>query len=465
MGSKTPKNESHTGGNDPSSSTKANAAIGGEQRGVHLARDGDGSLGDYDGDDDEDDRSAGTATVPLTSQGSTTVSQKKKKKKFKKKTTVPKQSSPPRVPLTRLFPTGQYPVGEIQSYDSGVENTARTTAEEHRYDERVCMQDDTFRQNYRKAAEIHRQVRHWAQETIQPGQTLTEIAFGIEDGVRSLLDNAGLEPGSCLQSGMGFPTGLALNNCVAHYTPNPGQKDIILQQSDVMKVDFGVHINGWIVDSAFTMSFEPTYDNLLAAVKDATNTGIRNAGVDVRISDISAAIQEAMESYEVDINGRTIPVKAVRGLSGHDIKHYQIHGTKSIPFTKNNNQTKMEEGEIFAIETFGTTGRGHLIDGPGVYGYAKDPFAPKRINTNLASARSLYKTITDNFGTIPFARRYLERLGVERYLAGMNNLVSQGLVEVYQPLMDVAGSYSAQFEHTILLGESSKEVVSRGDDY
>lgn len=70
-----------------------------------------------------------------------------------------------------------------------------------------------------------------------------------------------------------------------------------------------------------------------------------------------------MESYEVDINGRTFPVKAVRSISGHNIKQYQIHGGKSIPFIKNKDQTKMEEGEIFAIETFGTTGRGHLFDG------------------------------------------------------------------------------------------------------
>jgi methionyl aminopeptidase len=74
---------------------------------------------------------------------------------------------------------------------------------------------------------------------------------------------------------MGFPTGIALNNCVAHYTPNAGQKEVFLKSNDVMTIDFGVHINGWIVDSAFTMSFEPTYDNLLAAVKDATNTGIQ----------------------------------------------------------------------------------------------------------------------------------------------------------------------------------------------
>lgn len=70
-----------------------------------------------------------------------------------------------------------------------------------------------------------------------------------------------------------------------------------------------------------------------------------------------------MESYEVEIGGKTYPVKPVRNITGHDIKHYQIHGGKSIPFVKNSSQVKMEEGEIFAIETFGSTGRGFVVDG------------------------------------------------------------------------------------------------------
>ncbi|KAJ5740759.1 methionine aminopeptidase 2 [Penicillium malachiteum] len=464
MGSKTLENESQNGGNDPSNSNKS-AATGGEPRGAHLSRDGDGSLGDGDSDDDDGDNQPGAVTESLTPQPPTTdASKKKKRKKSKKKTTV-KQSSPPRIPLTAIFRNEQYPSGEMQNYEAVVDNTARTTAEEARYDSRRSVQDKAWLTNYRKAAEVHRQVRRWTQDNVRPGQTLREIADGIDDGVRALLDNPGLETGSCLVSGLGFPTGLAVNNCVAHYTPNPGQKDVILQQSDVLKVDFGVHINGWIVDSAFTMSFDPTYDNLLAAVKDATNTGIKNAGIDVRISDVSAAIQEAMESYEVEIRGQTYPVKAVRDLSGHNIRQYQIHGGKSIPFVRTKNQTKMEEGEVFAVETFGSTGRGRTVDGPGVYGYGKGYNAPKRMITPLASARSLYKTINDNFGTIVFCRRYLERLGVDRYLAGMNYLVSQGVVDHYPPLMDIEGSYSAQFEHTILLGQSGKEVISRGDDY
>lgn len=81
------------------------------------------------------------------------------------------------------------------------------------------------------------------------------------------------------------------------------------------------------------------------------------------MSDIGTSIQEAMEAYEVDIGAKTYPVKAVRGITGHDILRYHIHGRKQIPFIKNDDQTKMEEGEIFAIETFGSTGRGFVRDG------------------------------------------------------------------------------------------------------
>ena len=89
---------------------------------------------------------------------------------------------------------------------------------------------------------------------------------------------------------------------------------------------------------------------------------IKEAGIDVRVGDIGAAIQEAMESYEVEINGQPLPVKSIRNLNGHDIVQYSIHGGKSVPIVRSNDQTKMEEGEIFAIETFGSTGKGYVRD-------------------------------------------------------------------------------------------------------
>ena len=80
------------------------------------------------------------------------------------------------------------------------------------------------------------------------------------------------------------------------------------------------------------------------------------------MSDIGAAIQEVMESYEVEIGGQSLPVKCIRNLNGHDIIQYSIHGGKSVPIVKGGDQTKMEEGETFAIETFGSTGKGYVRD-------------------------------------------------------------------------------------------------------
>ncbi|KAK2764003.1 Methionine aminopeptidase 2 [Arachnomyces sp. PD_36] len=414
--------------------------------------DGDAEKEDSD-DDKEDDEGAAEGEAAGAAK-----KKKKRKSKKKKKGGAKVQSSPPRVPLSTLFPNGNYPEGEIVEYKD--ENAYRTTDEEKRYLDR--MNSDVV-ENFRKGAEIHRQVRQYAQKNIKPGQTLTEIAEGIEDGVRALTGHQGLEEGDSLVAGMGFPTGLSLNHCAAHYTPNAGNK-MVLQESDVMKVDIGVHVGGRIVDSAFTLAFDPIYDNLLAAVKDATNTGVREAGIDVRMSDIGAAIQEAMESYEVELNGTTHPVKCIRNLNGHNIGHYIIHSGKSVPIVKGGDQTKMEEGETFAIETFGSTGKGYVRDDMETSHYSKLPDAPN-VALRLSSAKSLLNSITKNFGTLPFCRRYLDRLGHEKYLLGLNNLVNSGIVEAYPPLVDIKGSYTAQYEHTILLRPNVKEVISRGDDY
>jgi len=181
-----------------------------------------------------------------------------------------------------------------------------------------------------------------------------------------------------------------------------------------MKVDFGVHVNGRIVDSAFTMHFNPKYDNLIAAVRDATNTAIKHSGVDALLCDIGAAIQETMESYEVELDGKVYPVKSIRNLSGHTINPYQIHGGKSVPIVKGGDQTRMEEGETFALETFGSTGRGLVRNDVDCSHYGKR-IDVGHIPLRTARAKSLLHTINQNFGTLPFCRRYLDRLGEEKY--------------------------------------------------
>uniref|UniRef100_UPI002F91BF4A Methionine aminopeptidase 2 n=1 Tax=Thermochaetoides thermophila TaxID=209285 RepID=UPI002F91BF4A len=368
------------------------------------------------------------------------------------------QSDPPRVLISHLFPDGKYPAGEEVEYVN--ENRYRTTSEEKRY---LDNMQSEFLNDYRQAAEVHRQVRKWAQGFVKPGKSLIEISEGIEDSVRALVGHPGLEEGDALKAGMGFPVGLSINHCAAHYNPNSGNK-IVLQQDDVIKIDIGVHVNGRIVDSAFTMAWNDQFNPLLEAVRAATNAGIREAGIDARVGEIGGVIQEVMESYEVEINGKTYPVKPIRNLNGHNILPYSIHGTKSVPIVKTHDQTKMEEGDVFAIETFGSTGKGYVIESGEVSHYALRGDAPK-VDLRLSSAKSLLNVIKRHFGTLPFCRRFLDRLGQEKYLLGLNNLVSNGIVEDYPPLVDEKGSYTAQFEHTILIRPTVKEVISRGDDY
>jgi methionyl aminopeptidase len=315
--------------------------------------------GDANHDDSDDDADADDGAPEGAAEGAAKKKKKRKPRKKKKAGAAsgPKvQTSPPRVPVHEIFLNDTYPEGVTHEYLD--ENAYRTTSEEKRHLDRM---NQDFLTDYRRGAEVHREVRQWAQKWIKPGMSLTEIAEGIEDSVRALTGHQGLEEGDALKGGMGFPTGLSINHCAAHYTPNAGNK-MVLQAEDVMKVDFGVHINGRIVDSAFTMHFDPTYDNLVNACKDATNAGIKEAGIDVRMSDIGAAIQEVMESYECEIKGTTYPVKCIRNLNGHSIGRYSIHGGKTVPIVKGGDQTKMEEGETFAIETFGSTGKGYVRD-------------------------------------------------------------------------------------------------------
>jgi methionyl aminopeptidase len=176
--------------------------------------------------------------------------------------------------------------------------------------------------------------------------TMIEITELIENGTRALVEESGLE------AGIGFPTGVSLNHCAAHYTPNAGDKTV-LAYDDVMKVDFGVQVNGHIVDSAFTMNFNPKFDKLVEAAREATYAGIKEAGIDVRLCDIGAAVHEVYDSYEVELDGKTYDVKPIRNLNGHTIDTYRIHGGKSIPIVRDSgDETLLEEGDHIAIETF-----------------------------------------------------------------------------------------------------------------
>ncbi|KAM3140226.1 Methionine aminopeptidase 2B [Paramecium bursaria] len=364
-----------------------------------------------------------------------------------------KQTQPPTVQVDQQFPTNQFPRGQEMPYLG--DKSARITKEEMR--EKDLIHEDQL-QALRKAAECHRQVRQYAQKyLLKPGNKLIDVCEKLEEMNRYLVKENGL------QAGIAFPTGCSLNFCAAHYTPNAGD-NTVLGYDDVCKIDFGTQVDGWIIDCAFTVAFNPIYDNLLQAAKEATETGIRAAGIDVRLGDVGAAIQETMESFEVEIGGKIYPVKSVRNLNGHLIGQYHIHAGKSVPIVKNNDNTLMKEGEMYAIETFGSTGKGYVNEDMECSHYMKD-YDAKQIAIRNPKAKQLLSYIDKQFGTLAFCKRFLDRGGQTNYLLALKNLVDLEIINPYPPLCDQRGSYVAQYEHTIFLKPSCKEVLSRGDDY
>lgn len=184
----------------------------------------------------------------------------------------------------------------------------------------------------------------------------------------------------------------------------------------------------------------------------------------MRLSDIGAAVQEVMESHEVEIDGKTYRVRAIRNLNGHSINQYHIHGGKTVPMVANGDNTKMEEGEFYAIETFGSTGKGLVHHDLECSHYMRE-FDPPHVPLRLPRAKQLLNTINQHFGSLAFCHRYLARIGEEKYHMGLRSLIDAGIVTDHPPLCDVKGSYTAQFEHTFVLRPTCKEILSRGEDY
>uniref|UniRef100_A0A3P8XQI8 Methionine aminopeptidase 2 n=1 Tax=Esox lucius TaxID=8010 RepID=A0A3P8XQI8_ESOLU len=393
------------------------------------------------------------------------------------------QTDPPSIPICELYPSGVFPKGEECEYPPSKDGRSAAWRTTHEEKKALDKANEEMWSDFRQAAEAHRQVRNYVNTWIQPGMAMIDICERLEACSRLLIKENGLK------AGLAFPTGCSINHVAAHYTPNAGDPTV-LQYNDVCKIDFGTHINGRIIDCAFTVTFNPKYDRLLEAVRDATNTGIKCAGIDVRLCDVGETIQEVMESYEVEIDGKTYQVKPIRNLNGHSIGQYRIHAGKTVPIVKGGEASRMEEGEVYAIETFGSTGRGAVHDDMECSHYMKNfnvghvPIRSLYLTSFVSSyfcvcvclslcvfvsvlprAKHLLNVINENFGTLAFCRRWLDLHGETKYLMALKNLCDLGIIDPYPPLCDTKGSYTAQYEHTILLRPTCKEVVSRGDDY
>lgn len=316
----------------------------------------------------------------------------------------------------------------------------------------------------REAAKIHREVRKYCQqELIKPGAKLYDISSGIENRITNLFKQ------NTDKMGIGFPTGLSINNIAAHDSANPGDVRV-LNYGDVCKIDFGTHVNGNIIDSAFTVAFDQKFEPLINASRDGTWTGINLAGPDALINEISEGIREAIESYEIELDGKTYPIHSIKNLGGHNIEPYRIHANKLVLGGPDESQEglRMDVNECFAIETFATTG-----DPPGAVledntmqcNHFMRKWDPPFIDLKLKGSRRLYSHINKVRSSLPFCSRWLDEGFGSKWSGALNDLIKKGLVDAYPPLVDKPGTYTSQLEHTIFLHDYGKEVLSKGPDY
>ena len=362
------------------------------------------------------------------------------------------QTNYPTKDIDELFPNKDWPVGILSDY--GPSNIWRSTDKEKQELDKVHEYELL---SLRKGAECHKQIRKYAQRFIKPGMKMIDICIELEKMLKFITNARGLE------SGQSFPTGCSLNDTAAHYTPNTGD-ETVLNYDDVCKLDFGTHINGYVIDCAFTIAFNPVYDNLLMASKEGTNTGVKLAGIDARLGEIGAGIQEVIESYEVEIKGKTHKIKAIRNLCGHTVDQYKVHSGKSVPIVKRDDDTKMEECEMYAIETFASTGKGSVSDNGECSHYMMEEYASGDKLKN-DKARALYNHIKNNYSTLAWCRRWLDEGGFKNHSLALRNLIDHQIVTPYPPLGDIEGSFVSQFEHTLILRPNMKEVLTVADDY
>eukprot|EP00769_Ergobibamus_cyprinoides_P004032 gnl/Ergobibamus_cyprinoides/559.p1 GENE.gnl/Ergobibamus_cyprinoides/559~~gnl/Ergobibamus_cyprinoides/559.p1 ORF type:complete len:409 (-),score=150.30 gnl/Ergobibamus_cyprinoides/559:28-1092(-) len=327
--------------------------------------------------------------------------------------------------------------------------------------------------DYRAAGEAHRELRKYARRIAAPGKNLYDFCGDCEERVRLL---TGHDPRAPLKAGIAFPCGVSLNADAAHYTPNPGD-DRAIAHGDILKFDIGTHVNGHLVDSAFTLNWNPELEPLVQASKEATTRAIRLAAPDLSIGDLGDLIEEIICSYEVELDGKAVPIQPIRNLSGHQVAHYRIHAGNSIPNAAGTGLSngRMKEGEVYALETFASTGRGNVHDGTDTSHYMLHPslatgdVLPPGVRGRAAA--KLVPMLRRNYSAMAFCPRMImhddARFEDGSWRVALRELADKGIVNCYPTLTDSTGCYTSQHEHTFALYGDKKEVFSMvdGDSY
>lgn len=290
--------------------------------------------------------------------------------------------------------------------------------------------NDTERDLYLEAGAVASRILADGLSEIRPGALIRDVVGRIEGRV----SDEGF--------GLAFPLNVSLNEDAAHDTATPGDMRTF-GKGDVVKVDLGVHADGFIADTAATVDLGSN-GLLVEAAQAALRSAISLVKPGVTIGEIGGAIQAEIESRGY---------RPVENLTGHGLARFRIHTPPNIPNLKASGGMVLTEGMVFAIEPFASTGRGHVTERPRREIYQQISEKPVR----MPQAREIVKAVRDRQG-MPFARRWLTGDRLEVPLAA---LVRSGVLHAYPVLGDIPGSLIAQAEHTLIVTEEGCQVTTR----
>lgn len=243
---------------------------------------------------------------------------------------------------------------------------------------------------------------------------------------------------------------MAVNDVAAHFCPEEDDKQIS-KEGDVIKVDIGVHLEGYIADNAMTVEVATQqHKDLIKAAQNALKAAIKLVRPGTQLWQLG----EAQVSEAAALGFTT-----VKNLSGHTIEQYTVHGGISIPPFNNRDKTELQEGWQIAIEPFVTDGQGRIKD----KGQATVFMLEKNVGTRSPNARKIVQEVAGQNG-LPFTTRWLTRkFGKGNTILGLRELQRLGAVHAYPPLAEVSGGLVAQFEHSMIV-KDKPIVYTRHDE-
>lgn len=288
---------------------------------------------------------------------------------------------------------------------------------------------------HRRAGRIASECRAWAVDSIRPGVAVRHVLETIEAMIRE----RGAEPA--------FPAQSSRNHVAAHYCSAPDD-DLVYAEGDCVKVDLGVHVEGYICDTAASvdLSADGRWGALCKASRDALAAAIATVGDGVPVGEVGAAVERTIVAQGFE---------PVRNLTGHGLGRWKVHTPPQIPNYAERGGGRLRTGMVFAIEPFACTGRGMIRERgkAEVFMMVHPPRKAKGLDRDVLKA-------IDAWRGLPIARRYFRDLDPVLVEDTLSKLARQGSLVRYPPLVEEEGVMVAQFEHSIHLGADGVEILT-----